>query len=590
MNLIKKSYDFVVVGGGLSGVCTAIAAARHGVRTALIQNRSVLGGNASSEMRVHVNGATQNGGQKNVSESGIIQEILHANKKVNPQNSYHVFDRVIWEKTKFQPNLDLYLNTQTSEVLTYQDKIISIKAATQTNETAYEFTAKYFADTTGDGTIAHEAGAIYSVGRDSKDMYGEDLAPDIADLHTMGTSVLFSMKDMGEPVPYVKPEWAYTYTKEQLCDRRFAELSHGYWWIELGGDDLKVIEDAENISDELYKWAYGVFDYIKNSGEFENTENLVLDWVSSIAGKRESRRVIGDYVLNVNDCLNQARFDDTIAYGGWGIDEHTVGGIKAVSKGEVGNRNLRVHGVYAIPYRCTYSKNISNLFVGGRAISASHLAMSSSRVIATCSVVGQAIGTAASIALEKNITPREVGTHYIKRLQQTLIKDDCYLPGIVTEDDLDLAPKCEITASSQILGGEVEKIVNGHTRMIDEDTNCWISKEINDEEWVNFKLPYAKQIEEIHLKFDPNFSEPLIITQAIRMKKRIVKEMPLELARHYKVELINNGEVVDTFENTDNFQRFCKVNFRNITCTDVKVTVYKTYGDLHARIFEARIY
>lgn len=591
MNVVKKSYDFVVIGGGLSGVCTAIAAARHGVRTALIQNRSVLGGNASSEMRIHINGADRNGSKKDLRESGIILELLLANKKVNTQHSYSVLDRVVWEKTNFQPNLDLYLNTHADKVQTFQNKIVSVTASQNTNETIYEFTAKYFADTTGDGTIAAEAGAEFDIGRDAKSKYNEPDAPDIADLHTMGSSVLFSMKDMGEPTPFVKPSWAYTFNNEIRCARKMPELSHGYWWVELGGDDSKVIEDAENISEELYKWAYGVFDYIKNSGEFKNTENLALDWVSTIAGKRESRRIIGDYVLNENDVGNQARFDDAIAYGGWPMDEHSVGGINARGQKEKGNRNLPVEGAYAIPYRCIYSKNIDNLFIGGRAISSSHLAMSSTRVIGTCSVIGQAIGTAVSIAVEKNISPREVGKNYINRLQQTLIKDDCYIPGIKTNDPLDLATDCEITASSYIPDGEPSKIVNGNARVIDGELNCWISDNIKEPQWINFKLPAERKLNELYLRFDPNFSEPIITTQAKALHEREVKYMPLELVKHYKVELINNGSVVYSFEDKDNFQRFCKIDLsKSPKCSDVKITVFETYGDSHARIFEARIY
>lgn len=592
---IEKSYEFIVVGGGLSGVCTALAAARHGVKTALIQNRSVLGGNSSSEMRVHINGAGRDNGFRGAIESGIILELLMANKKVNPQYSYSVWDNVLWEKVYFQDNLDLYLNTHMVSAKTEDDTITEIEAFQTTNETQYTFKAKYFADTTGDATLSHLSGADYIIGREGKDVYGESLAPDTTDKHTMGSTVLFKTMKMDRPVPFKKPEWAYTYTREMLSKRSIGEFSHGYWWIEVGGDDKCTIKDGEFIKSELLKYVYGVFDYIKNSGEYpvETVENLAIDWISTIAGKRESRRVYGDYVLREQDIDASKRFEDAVAYGGWTMDNHSVGGIRSTDLDDEGTIWHEVDDIYTIPYRCLYSRNVKNLYVGGRSISASHMAMSSSRVMGTCSVVGQAIGTAVSFALKNNISPREVGEKYIVELQQTLIHDDCYIPGIKTLDEKDLISNSEkeITASSFRKNGNPKNINGDYGRKIDENQNAWISNIIDDDgEWINIKFQKPVKAKELLLRFDPNFGATIFTTQSIMKLRNQVKEMPLELVRDYEVTLSLDGEEIKKIVVEDNFQRVNKYDFDEILTDNINVLVKSNYGDKYARIFEIRMY
>ena len=592
MKKINKCYDFVVVGGGLSGVCTALAAARHGVSTALVQNRAMLGGNASSEIRVHINGAGRGNGFRNAIESGIILELLMANKAINPQNSYHVFDEVLWEKTNFQENLDLYLNTHMHEVEMDGNKVVSITAVQNTTETEFIFKAPLFADTTGDATLADLAGADYIIGREGQDVYGESLAPKVSDGHTMGNTVMFTTKDMGKPTPFKRPEWAYEITKERLGNRHIGELSPGYWWIELGGDHRCIISDGADIQTELLKYAYGVFDYIKNSGEYE-ADYLALDWITSIPGKRESRRVYGDYMFTQIDIEAKKRFEDAIAYGGWTMDAHSVGGIEAIDSEEGGTIWHPVDDVYTIPYRSVYSRNIENLYVGGRAISASHMAMSSSRVMSTLAVVGQAIGTAASIALEKNITPREVLT-YIKELQQMLIKDDCYLPGIVVADSDDLVTNraCAISASSYIVGGEPTNINGDYARRIDEKQHAWISDTMKDApEWIQIQFEEAIIVGDIILRFDPNFSKIMFVTQSAQTMEKQDPGMPTVLIKDYTLEFLKDGKVIKAIEVADNTQRVNEHVFKEkVKCDAVKLIAKRTYGDEHARVFDLRIY
>lgn len=586
---MRKEYDLVVVGGGISGICTAMAAARHGVHTALVQDRSVLGGNSSSEMRVHVNGAGRDCGYKNAIESGIILELLLANKKVNPQHSYHVFDNVLWEKANFQENLDVYLNTSMRNVEIKDNKISQITAYQMNTEIEYTFIAKYFSDNTGDATLAYLAGADYTIGHEARDTYGESLAPEEANEYVMGSSVLFSMKDMGKPTPFKRPDFAYQYTKEMRGKRQFPELTHGYWWIELDGP----IEESQNIREELLKYVYGVFDYIKNSGEFTGAENLAIDWISTIAGKRESRRVYGDYVLNQNDIDEAKRFSDAIAYGGWTMDDHSVGGIKCINPQDEGTIWHEVEDIYTIPYGCIYSRSIDNLFIGGRSFSASHMALSSARVMGTGAVLGQAAGTAASIACRENITPREVG-RFIDELQQTLLKDDCYIPGIKTVDSEDLVSNLNptITASSAMPTGLPTNINGDYARRIDDKEYAWISETLSsDGEFI--KIDFGKEVSasKLLLRFDPNFSKTTIITQSSRKMADQVPEMPYEMVKDYAVIFENAGEVVKTVEVDDNFQRVNQFTFEETVKFDsVEILVKTTYGDPHARIFNVRLY
>ncbi|ONI47638.1 pyridine nucleotide-disulfide oxidoreductase, partial [Candidatus Epulonipiscioides saccharophilum] len=458
-----------------------------------------------------------------------------------------------------------------------------------TTEIEFTFEAKYFADTTGDGTIAYMSGADYTIGHEARSTYNESLAPEEANNHVMGSSCLFSMKDAGVKSPFKRPEWAYEYTKEMLGKRGIPELTHGYWWIELDGE----ISETEDIKTELMKYLYGVFDYIKNSDHFpkEQTENLVIDWISSIAGKRESRRVYGDYVLNQNDIDASKRFPDAVAYGGWTMDDHSVGGIKSINPQERGTIWHQINDIYTIPYKCLYSRNIENLFIGGRCMSASHMALSSARVMATGATMAQAVGVAVSIALRENVMARGVNEH-IDELQQKLIKDDCYIPGIVCKDEDNLVKKypVTITASSHIDGGEPTSINGDYARRVGDTNHCWISGEMNGDEWININFGTSINANEVVLRFDPDFSNTLIPTQSYRTRARQPVDMPLVLVKDYTLVCHKNGVAVKEIAVSDNFQRVNKHSVAGIDFDSLSVIVSATYGDKHARIFDIKVY
>ena len=419
----ERHYEVVVVGGGMAGVCAAIASARKGVKTAIVQNRSMFGGNASSEIRMHIVGANAHGSKKNLGETGILLEILLENKRRNPYASFPVFDSVIWEKVHFQENLDAYLNTDMDDVIMDGKKVAAIIGHQNTTETEFTIYGDIFVDATGHGTLATMGGATGRMGSEGRDEFHEPDAPEEPNDDTMGNTLMFSAVDRGEPVKFIRPDWAYQYTEEDLKYREhgnsigshmeggqltkfeegsgrlphFSNVDSGYWWIELGGQYDDIIRDGEVIRDELLKCVYGVWDHLKNVGD-HGVENLDLDWVGIVPGYRESRRIEGDYFLNENDVLENRIFPDAVAYGGWQMDQHVRGGIRDLDK--IPSRILNFTGCYTIPWRCYYAKELENVMLAGRDISTSKMAYGTTRVMGTCSIGGQAVGTAAAMAVK----------------------------------------------------------------------------------------------------------------------------------------------------------------------------------------------
>ena len=583
---IDLSYDFIVVGGGMSGLCAAIAAARGGAKTALVQDRPVLGGNASSEIRMHICGADRHAHRPDARETGILEEILLEHKHRNPCNAYPIFDSVLWEKAAFQENLTLYLNTRMLEVETKDGRIQSVLAEQMTTEKRFRLSAPLFADATGDAALGEKSGAHYRVGRESRSEFGEGYAPEESDSCTMGNSLMFHARDMGHPVPFIKPFWANTYTEDQLRLRDHSQVTSGYWWVELGGGKFEVIRDGEVIRDELLKAVFGVWDQIKNGGD-KGAENLELDWVGFLPGKRESRRLMGPYVLNENDCWAGRRFDDAVAYGGWPMDVHTVEGF--LTQSEEPTVYLQLDDVYTIPYRCLYSENIRNLFLAGRAISCTHMAFASTRVMGTCAVAGQAVGTAAAIAAAEKLEPAGV-LEQIDRLQQTLLRDDCYIPGIGNTDPGDLARSATITASCCVRGCEPENVANGVARPVGTLSNCW-SAPVAEKPQISLKFPRPAAVGEVRIAFDSNLSREITISISDAVLTRQSEGTPPELVRDYTLEGLCQGKRVFRKEITGNYQRHCVIPIDSIApCDELTLTVEATNGSEIATVYELRVY
>lgn len=448
---VELSTDFVVVGGGISGVCAAITAARQGMKVVLIQDRPVLGGNGSSEIRLWMLGATSHMGNNNrwAREGGVIDEIMVENTYRNPEGNPIIFDTVMLDKVMSEENITLLLNTCVYEVEKSTNKIIkSVRGFCSQNSTMYEVAAPLFCDASGDGLVGFLSGAPYRMGAESREEFGEKFAPaeDYGEL--LGHSLYFYTKDVGQPVRYVAPSYALDVTKTVPRFRSFNAREHGckLWWVEYGGN-LDTVHDTEQIKWELWKVIYGAWDYIKNSGKYPEAENLTLEWVGCIPGKRESRRFEGDYMLVQQDIIEQRFHEDAVSYGGWSIDLHPAAGVFGE---ESACNQWHSKGIYQIPYRCLYSKGIDNLFLAGRIISVSHVAFGSTRVMTTSAHSAQAVGVAAAICWNENLSPREIYSKgRIVELQRNLSRMGQYMPQTAINDAENLVTKATLSASSE---------------------------------------------------------------------------------------------------------------------------------------------
>jgi len=439
-------FDVIVVGAGTAGCSAAIAAARNGAKTALVQNRPVLGGNASIELGVGVNGAGTH--QRNARESGIVEEagrIRARHKQPRVSESY----RMLVEQ---EENLTVLVNRHVFDASMADAKTIaSVRAIDTLTGEIYDYRGRHFIDCTGDGWVGYFAGAKYRMGRESREEFGEDLAPAAADMITMSgclmgnLSVSFRAENVGRPVDYTPPPWAAKLPVDEF-GRGVKSITGGSWWMEHEGtiDDLA---DPEFARDELIRITFGYWDYLKNHWEDRTlARNYDMVWVPHGDAKRETRRLMGDYLLKQQDVLGAVMFPDRIAHGGWGLDIHHPRGIYSGAEGPF-DYNPRVP-LYSIPYRCLYSINIDNLQFAGRHVSVTHVALGSVRVQGTLAALGQATGSAAAMCLEHGLTPRQLGRGQIDQLQQTLMKQDQYIPNLRNEDPADVARTAKVTAST----------------------------------------------------------------------------------------------------------------------------------------------
>lgn len=579
---IGHTADFCVVGGGIAGMLAAISAARHGARVVLMQDRPVLGGNASSEIRMWIRGAHGD----NNRETGILEELALENIYRNPTLNYSIWDSVLYGITKFQDNLELILNCACCDAEMDGNKIVSIKGYQTTTQQWHTVHAAIFADCSGDSVLAPLTGAQWRMGREASGEFGEDIAPAQPDACTMGMSCLLQARPTDHPVSYIPPKWANHYTKDDFPFRM--DLSspeawiHGnFWWIELGGTS-DTIADTEALRDRLLKITFGVWDFIKNGGVCD-AANWELDWVGFLPGKRESRRYVGDYIMTQADVRDGGRFPDTIAYGGWTMDDHHPQGFDTT---EPPNIFHPAPSPFGIPYRAVYSKNIDNLFFAGRNISVSHTAFSATRVMATCGLLGQAVGTAAAIAVQNGLTPRGVYTEKLALLQKTLMDDDCYLPRF-------RRPLAPVMAGAAVTAGgqDASVLINGVDRPVDGVENCWQGN-LGDEIILSFPAPTpiysARIIFDSELNRDswtnvdpehkryPQRCNVLASSDDVYVPKAMVKAFTLSGFR--------NGAWEEIFAESNNYQRLVRVPV-NGTFEKLRLIPHAAWGSNTARIF-----
>ena len=442
--------DLVFIGGGIAGTCGAIAAAREGLKVILVQDRPVLGGNASSEVRLWILGATSSMGNNNrwSREGGVLSEILIENMYRNPDGNAIILDTILLEKVKNEQNLTLLLNTAVYEVVkSAPDVIKEVIGFCSQNSTRYLLSASFFCDSSGDGIVAFQAGAAFRMGAESKDEFDEGFAPDKEYGELLGHSIYFFTKDAGRPITFTAPSYALKDVSSIVKYRSYDTSVHGckLWWLEYGGR-LDTIHQTEEIKWELWKVIYGIWDHVKNSGKYPEAENLTLEWVGQIPGKRESRRFEGDYILSQKDVVEQLEHPDAVSYGGWSLDLHPADGVFSEKPG---CNQWHSKGVYQIPLRCMYSKNIKNLWLAGRIISASHVAFGSSRVMATVSYSAQVIGIATQYCLKNGITPSKLAnSEKVQELRQELMQNGHFIPCLAPEKT-NLAHQAVLSASSE---------------------------------------------------------------------------------------------------------------------------------------------
>lgn len=633
--------DLLVAGGGMSGVCCALAAARLGTNVILVQDRAVLGGNASSEIRMHIVGATGlHAGLPLLlepREGGIIEEIRLELAVRNPQRSAAVFDLILYELCRAEPNLTLLLNTTIVAARVEAGRITAVVAERPSTEDRFTIAAAMFADCTGDGRLGAEAGVPVMRGREGQAAFGEKLAPEQGDAKTLGSTILFQAKKHDRPMPYVAPSWVRKFHPADFALRPFGKsgsdlgLEYGYWWIEWGGC-LDTLKDNERIRDELLAITLGIWNHIKNESGLD-VSHWALDWIGMVPGKRESRRFVGQHILSESDLVNSHPFPDAIAFGGWPIDTHPPEGVDAPTLAPCTQNHLP--WLYDIPLRSCVAGNLQNLFFAGRNLSATHIAFASTRVMATCAAVGQGVGTAAALAWQAGVAPAAIAATpaLVRAIQQRLLRDDAYLVGVARDDANDLAGRATVRASSAQPGGEAGLVLSAQTRAVHgpaatapvAGANQWenVLKELETgtatalytsappdraapglHRWMSdpvaglpatLELRWATPVavREVQLVFDTGLHRFLTLSQADGYTARMDWGRPQpETVRDYRIEVETAGVWRVLHAEQGNYQRRRVHRLTAVagSVSALRIVVTATNGLDHARICEVRIY
>ena len=584
----KIQADLCVIGGGVAGVLAALSSARMGAKTVLMQERPVLGGNASSEIRMWICGAQG----KNMRETGILEEIFLRNYRDNPTKNHYIFDAILLDMVESQENLTLLLNCTCMDAATEEGtypygrtkKITSVTGYQMTTQTFYDISAKYFADCSGDSILAPLTGAECMIGRESASEYGEDTRVTEHDSLTMGNSCLLQLRETEAPVPHVRLRNAAKLKKEDFkyCDPDLYDAMENFWYLELGGN-RDTIADSETLGRELRSLALGTWSYLKENEEYK-AKNFMLDFLGFLPGKRESRRYTGEKVMTERDIMGEERFPDTVAYGGWGIDDHFPDGF--YRKGDK-NTNRKTPAPYPIPYRILYSKNVDNLYFAGRNISATHKALSSLRVMATCGVMGQAVGTAAALAAHYGCTPHDIYLSHMTELQTDLMDADCLLPYVTR-------PVSDLCRATPIAGGDALKNGEDRPNRIYGDKECGIVVKNGDVLSYSFDTP--ADIASVHVVFDSDLdrntiegvhSEKLHFTRSNSLLTSPVMYVPKTLCRAYTLTFTYADGSCETHHEDENIVRYLHyLPKKGKGVTSVSLVTERNWGDTdETRVF-----
>lgn len=586
LRTIEHNAELCVVGGGLAGVCAAIAAARHGIRVVLMQDRPVLGGNCSSEIRMWVAGAL---GEDN-RETGILEEIMMENQYRNRDKNYYIWDGILYGKVREEKNITLLLNCSCLDADMHEDTIRSVTGWQTTTQTYHRVYARLFADCSGDSILAPLTGALYREGREARSEFGESIEPESADSATMGLSCMLQVEQTEEAQPFLAPSWAEKLSAAQLLHRTpdLENPLENFWYLELGGQ-TDTIGQSENIRDELLPLAYGLWDYLKNDPKLrQQSSNWRLRWIGALPGKRESRRYVGPYIMNQNDVASGGDFPDEIAYGGWSMDDHNPAGFRTSEPATIFHP---APSPYGIPFRCLYSKNIANLMFAGRNISVTHAALSSCRVMGTCALLGQAVGTAAALAVRQGCLPREFDPKQIAQLQALLMDDDCFLPHITRQ----VSPLC-MTALLTGGGEKLQCLRDGTDRDRPDARHAWEGK---PGDTITYTFASPSDIHMLRLVFDSDLNRrtlpyPENVIQHNMLHNRRLSDVPsfvpttMVKAFRIKVRFVGGNQTV-IWDERCNYLRLRRKAVALSNVVSLTLEPLETWGSAQIRIFSFEV-
>ncbi len=462
---MSDQYDLVVVGGGMSGFCTAVSAAGAGLRVALVQDRPVLGGSGSSEIRVPVSGAASSNAW--AAETGLIHRIALLDRQSNPTparpTTVHL-DLVLDDIAEQTDGLTVYRSTVVHGVSTAPGSdgrvhLTEVRGRQLGSERDVVLTAPQFVDATGDGTLSALAGMRWSYGREARHEYGESLAPVVSDESSLGSTITMQARRMDRPVPFTAPSWAIDYRSTDLTFDRslpkvIGDIVAGFWWVEVN-DPFHQIDDNQAIRRQLHRHVLGLWDFLKNaSDKSDQLSHHHLEWIGQVPGKRESRRVRGEVVIRQADVVEDQRWCDEVGYAGWWIDLHSKGALENLdAPAERENIDRYYRGLarvapFSVPLRACCAADADNLWLVGRCLSATHVGLGPIRVQQTLAQLGQAVGLAAAGAHRARVDPRTMATDpaMIGELQQELLRNDVRLLNVAHGDTNDLARRAQVVA------------------------------------------------------------------------------------------------------------------------------------------------
>ncbi len=576
------SFDLLVAGGGVPGVAAAVTAARHGLRVALVSDRPVLGGNGSDEGNVSLEGA----GHRGYHETGVILEIKNYRheKELSWSDAFAYF-------VEREKNITLFSNILVDGCQCEADSIRSVHGICTLDLTEHVFRAELFVDNTGDGWLGYYAGADYHIGREARWEYQEDFAPEEADGNTMSGCNIGIHPETGEmvcsygascgekEVVFTAPDWAMKLPQGEAMNRDPVRLTRGEWWLE-NRNDYDDLWEQEYTRDALIRVSMGFYDWMKNSWpEREKVKNMALKVLGTFYAKRETRRLLGDYVMTQNDYRIRPDFPDAVCYCGWNLDVHHVMGIFSGSEGAY-TCDEKIQ-ITKLPFRCLYSRNISNLMMVGRCISASHVGMGSTRVMITGATMGQAVGTAAVLCKKYGQSPHQIGSGHMDELQQCLLKDGQSIPGVRNHDPGDLALTAEITADSWTESGSPRNVTNGKMRAADGEDYAWVSGKPLPQNLV-LTLREPARISQVRITLDMPFARYAMGYDKMPTKDETLADFAVEAC------VDGNWSCVGSVEN--NIQRLVVLDFTPVWASAVRIWALRATTVEQAVIVEVRIY